>query len=193
MDKNNNNLLKDKKTIIKGKRFIGGYDDSTNVLNPYILNYYELKKSEYFSKLYINNDDNTINFITNNIKDKISLDENIYINPALLLSYEIFGKLCDTSVIYENKEFTVNDESGIDYEQIYCTVEYFIKSNFEDIKNNNKILSKFLHNLFYFKYKQISESEIDEFINKWFKNKEITSFYLDLGNDLEKYLSNKYD
>jgi hypothetical protein len=59
------------------------------------------------------------------------------------------------------------------------------------IKEYNKILSSIYLKLF--KNYNINIKEINKFIENWFKNNNINFFTLNLGNDLENYLSKKYE
>ena len=70
-------------------------------------------------------------------------------------------------------------------------INCFIRHNYKDLSKNNKILSSIYLKLF--KNYNINIKEINKFIENWFKNDNINSFTLNLGNDLENYLSKKYE
>lgn len=177
------------KIILKGNRSIT--NDNDIYLNPYTLNFIESTENEYISRPYVV--DNKLNFITKDRNKKIDLDSNIYFNPLLLLEFSNIFKIYDIYVFDDiNSKFIFLLETYT-YKTVNRIIESLIRENFNDLKNNNKILSKLFYNIFNYEYKNINENDITDFINNWFKTKTNNSFYLNLGNDLEKFLSNKYD
>jgi hypothetical protein len=57
----------------------------------------------------------------------------------------------------------------------------WIRFNFEDLKDNNRILINIYKKLSkHFKLKSINEDDLESKINKWFKNNSVDSFHLDL-------------
>ena len=58
--------------------------------------------------------------------------------------------------------------------------DFYIFVNFSNIKKNNGFLSKIYSDM----YNIPNNSKLSNFINNWFKNKQLTDFYFNLGHDI---------
>jgi len=59
-------------------------------------------------------------------------------------------------------------------------INIYIYVNFSSIKKNNGFLAKIYSDM----YKIPNNSKLSNFINNWFKNKKLSDFYFNLGNDI---------
>lgn len=183
--------LKDNRKI---KKFSLKVEKDEQVLNPLTLNLYinDKDKDIYITKYFFDKDKN-LEFKTN---DKIinSYDEKKFmLTPSLLISSSELLKIYE---IEDIGNFIKANLENNNFSFINRILNCWIRENFNDLKKNNQILINIYYQIFNNIInidKKIFENECKVFLNKWFKNKNIDSFFMDLGNDLEKYLSNKYD
>ena len=74
------------------------------------------------------------------------------------------------------------------YKYINRLINIWIKSNYNDLLNNNKILSS-IYEIINKKYwNNMMIDKMDEYIDNWFKTKKYDDFYFNLGNDLHDYM-----
>jgi len=113
------------------------------------------------------------------------------LTPSLLLPSSELLKIYEVKDINDFIKSNLEDNN---FSFINRILNCWIRENFNDLKKNNNILINIYYQIFNnIIDKKIFEKECKIFLNKWFKNKNIDTFFMDLGNDLEKYLSNKYD
>lgn len=141
----------------------------------------------YFSKFHLNN--NNLTTMTQNEKLKISNDS--MSTPAILIQQDDFLQMHQINNINDLSEYINNNDNLFDYNN--RLINCFIRVNFKDLSKNNKILSNIFLKLFKNYNYEIDIREINIFINDWFNNNNDSTFFLNLGNDLENYLSKKYE
>lgn len=85
------------------------------------------------------------------------------------------------------------------YDKINRVLNAWNKVNFDLLKLNNDFLENIYFNIKKKYWDNIKENDdivkkdIKKYIDSWFIKKNYEDFYFDLGNDLKKYLSKKYD
>lgn len=85
------------------------------------------------------------------------------------------------------------------YDTINRVLNAWNKVNFDLLKLNNNFLENIYLQIKKQYWKDIKEKDeiikkdIKKYIDSWFIKKNYDDFYFDLGNDLKKYLSKKYD
>ena len=110
--------------------------------------------------------------------------------PSLLINFEQYLK-------YYNFE-SINDilnmlDSNIIYHKKIRILNGWIRINFNDLKKNNKIISKFYVHLFRKHYDiEFDMEEINKLISSWFKKNEKNIFDIDLYQQIYCYLNKKY-
>jgi hypothetical protein len=157
-------------------------------LNPLTLTLFENTSNSvsYFSKFHFDND----KLITITKDKKLQISNNTMSTPTILIQQNDFLKIHQIHNINDLLEYINNNSDNLfDYNN--RLVNCFIRSNFKDLSKNNKILSNIFLKLF--KNYKIDVKEINKFIDDWFKNNNGNEFSLNLGNDLENYLSKKYE
>ncbi len=178
-----------KKNNFKGNRILK--DNSIEIkpgefeLNPLTLMITKntTKKNIYFSKFHFNND----KLSTTTFDKKIKLSNNEFMpTPSILIQSNDFLKIYDIYNINDLIDYINNNIDNI-FNSNNRIINCFIRSNYKDLSKNNKILSNIYLKLF--KNYKINIEELYSFINSWFKNNNPKSFYLDLGNDLQNYLT----
>jgi hypothetical protein len=70
------------------------------------------------------------------------------------------------------------------YQYINRILNIWIKSNFDDLLKNNKILVKIYNNIAK-AFWDLQLEELDSMIKKWFNNKKYDDFVFDLGQDIK--------
>lgn len=166
-------------------------------LNPLTLElvHNQDNKSIYFSKFYFEN--NKFTNITDDNTLKID-DNNTMLIPPILISYNEFLKLFEIFNIDDLLLYVNNNIDTITFNSINRIINCFIRDNFKNLSKNNKILID-IYLILFKKYDFAFSDEknlniyIEKFIIKWFRNNNSKSFFLNLGNDLEKFLSKKYE
>jgi hypothetical protein len=145
------------------------------------------------TKYYINNDNILDINKKHNCKDINSYESRkfmlypstVIVNNNILKIYNIvsFDDLFDKvkDLIKENNTFiTINR-----------IINCWIRNNYDDLKNKNKILIsiyKFIFNEFNPKF-EINDSELSELINNWFNSHTSSNFNLNLGKEIIKNLN----
>jgi len=181
--------LKDNRKL---KKYILKVEKDEQILNPLTLNLYINDKDEdiYITKYFFDKNKN-LEFKTN---DKInnSYDEKKFmLTPSLLLPSSELLKIYEVKDINDFIKSNLEDNN---FSFINRILNCWIRENFNDLKKNNNILINIYYQIFNnIIDKKLFEKECKLFLNKWFKNKNIDTFFMNLGNDFEKYLSNKYD
>ena len=112
----------------------------------------------------------------------ISSDNLLIINNIITFD-DLFSKV---------KEF-INDKK--EYSFINRIINSWIKSNFDDLKKKNTILVNLYIYLFKHFYSKLlydnddnNNKKIIHIIDKWFKEKKMDNFNLNLGDSIKKYL-----
>ena len=181
-----------KKNNYKGNRILK--DDSMEIkpgdigLDPLTLMITEniSKDSRYFSKFHFENNE----LITSSSDKKLKLSNNAMASPPILIPQTDFLKIHEINNISDFVEYIDNNiDNSFSYNN--RLINCFIRSNFKDLSKNNKILTNIYLKLF--KNYKTDIKEINKFIESWFKNNSDNSFFLNLGDDLENYLSKKYE
>jgi hypothetical protein len=109
--------------------------------------------------------------------------------PPLLIDF-------DQYLTYYKFE-SVNDilnliDSNDTFEKKKRILDAWIRKNFDDLKKNNKIVSKFYVYFFKKEFKiEFEMEEINNFIITWFKKNDKNIFHIDLYNQLYYYLKKK--
>jgi hypothetical protein len=167
-------------------------------LNPitleYILN--ESHKKVYFTKYTFDKDKNLK--ITSLNKDEAINNDNIMLVPSLLISTNNFLKIYDIENITELVNYIDKNLNLKSFNSLNRIINCWIRDNFDSLKKNNKILSSIYFKLFtkFLNYDIEEKNFIKDslsYINKWFKINNSKNFNLNLANDLEKFLSKKYE
>ena len=143
-------------------------------------------ESRFFSRFHFDNQE-----LINTTKDeKLKLsDDNFMATPPILIPQNEFLKIYNINDINDLiKYIDDNIDNLFDYNN--RIINSFIYSHYKDLIKNNKILTNIYLKLF--KNYKINKNDIDKFIKNWFKNNKNT-FSINLGNDLENYLSKKYE
>ena len=172
-----NRMLKDNYSQIEPGKFD---------LNPLTLQIIEnkTKKNIYFSKFHLN-DNNKLSTTTFDSKLKL-YDNEFMATPSILIQQNDFLKIYDKNNINDLINYIDNNIDNL-FSTNNRIINCFIRSNYKDLSKNNEILLNIYLKLF--KNYEINAQKMNDFINNWFKNNNPKSFYLDLGNDLQNYLS----
>jgi hypothetical protein len=144
------------------------------------------------TKYYINND-NIIDMDKNNYCKNINNYESrkFMLTPSSVIRYNDILKIYDIisfDDLFDKIKDLINDNTFITINRL---INCWIKSNFDDLKNKNKILVsiyKFIFNTYNPKL-QIDELELSKEINKWFKSQKNSNFYINLGEEIIKNLN----
>ena len=140
----------------------------------------------YFSKFHFDNKE----LLTTSTEKQMKIGNNSMATPPILIPQNDFLKIHEIYNINDLIEYINNNiDNSFNYNN--RLINCFIRSNFKDLSKNNKILSTIFLKLF--KNYKTDIKEINKFIENWFKNNSDNSFFLNLGNDLENYLSKKYE
>jgi hypothetical protein len=85
------------------------------------------------------------------------------------------------------------------FDSINRVINSWVRKNFDELKKNNDILSNIYFKIFSNYFPEIIPIEpifikkTQSYFKIWFEKKKYNSFNINLGNDLKKFLSNKYD
>lgn len=182
-----------KKNNFKGNRILK--NDSMEIkagdigLNPLTLMLIEnpTDNTIYFSKFHFDNN----KLSTTTVDKKLKLPNNNFMaTPPILIPQTDFLKIYEINDINDLIKY-IDDNIDNLFDNNNRIINCFIRSNYKDLSKNNKILSNIYLKLF--KNYKININEINKFIKNWFKNNNSNFFYLNLGKDLENYLSKKYE
>jgi len=186
--------LKDNRKI---KKYILKVKKNDIELNPLILKlYHNNTDDDIYITTYFFDKNNELRYDT---KEKINdnYDEKTFmLTPTLLLQSSELLKIYDVKDINEFIKFNLENNY---FSFINRILNCWIRENFNDLKKNNNILISIYYKIFnkFFTNininKKLFEKECNIFFYKWFKNKNSEIFNINLCNDLEKYLSNKYE
>ena len=145
------------------------------------------------TKYYMNNDNTLDVYKKNNCKDINNYESRkfmlypstVIISNEILKIYNIvlFDDLFD-----KIKDLVKDNNTFITINRI---INCWIRTNYDDLKNKNKILVsiyKFIFNEYNPRF-EINESELGEIINNWFKSHTSSNFNLNLGEEIIKNLN----
>ena len=144
------------------------------------------KNTTYYTKFHIDN--NSLTTVTEN--KNLKLNDNAMIAPPILIPSNDFLKIHNINNINDLIEY-INENVNENFDYNNRLINCFIRSNYKDLTKNNKILSNIYLKLF--KNYENDVIKINKFIERWFKNNNENSFFLNLGNDLKNYLSKQYE
>ena len=156
-------------------------------LNPLTLTIEKNESNDklvYFTKFHIFN--NTLQNISLDKSKKLNNTNKYMVLPPILLpstDFLLIHNIINVDDLYnyinDNLEFN-------DYEYNNRIINCFIRDNFNNLVKNNKILVDLYSKLL--NINSNNKKSVEKFINNWFKNNNSTSFFLNLGHDLEKFL-----
>ena len=144
-----------------------------------------LKKTMYFTKFHF--DDGKL--VTSSENKNLQISNDSMSAPPILISSSEFIKIHNINNINDLIEYINDNDENFHYNN--RLINCFIRSNYDDLTKNNKILTNIYLKLF--KNFKIDPKHVNNFIEIWFKNNNANSFFLNLGNDLKNYLSNQYE
>jgi hypothetical protein len=180
-----------KKYNYKGNRTI--QDDSMIIkpgetkLNPLTLTIEKNESTDinvYFTKFHIVN--NKIQNMSLDKSKKLNNASKYMILPPILIPSNDFLLMHNIINIDDLSNYINDNIEDNDYEYNNRIINCFIRENFSDLVKNNKILIDLYGKLFNIDLK--NKNSVEKFIYNWFKNNNPTSFFLNLGYDLEKFL-----
>uniref|UniRef100_A0A6C0DA09 Uncharacterized protein n=1 Tax=viral metagenome TaxID=1070528 RepID=A0A6C0DA09_9ZZZZ len=166
-----------------------------NGLNPISLQIETHKFPSQFTKYYYDND-NVLKNVAPYNKDNIVNDEDKFmLTPSLLLSSTELLFLYNINDITDLNTYIDENVENSYFDTINRIINCWIRNNFKDLKKNNSVLIPLYFKVFNKFYPKLvfNKDDCKTFINKWFSNNKDDSFYINLGFDLENYLSNKYE
>jgi hypothetical protein len=189
-----------KKINFKDKRIIKNKDFKINpgqiYLDPLTLN---INKNEeniplYLSNLYFNENKKLLNYKIDK-PNNYDISKNMF-TPSLLINTNDLLNLYNINYVDDLIEFVNNNINEKYFDFINRIINCWIRQNFNEIKNKNYFLIdiyvKLFKNYFNINNKLLYE-QINLYIVKWFKTKKFDDFNLNLGDNLIKYLANKYE
>lgn len=148
-------------------------------------------KSFYFTNPFINPETNQVEAIDIKKTKMLSYNNNPMLMPLILLNSSdllILYNIVDVNDLINYVDENINKQL---FDTVNRVVNCWIRENFKYLKKNNKILKKIYTKMF--KNYTITENDMDDFLEKWFKENNKDSFKIDLGGDFNKYLGNKYE
>ena len=175
------------------------------VIHPFNLNIIQVNDDKEIcpTNTYYDKKTKTLNDITDKCKkisdsDIISFMDKpyVYIDHSFLVE-EVF-RIKEVDEI--NKWIDNNNSKPSRY--IGRVINLWIKSNLKDLKKYDQllieILRKFISNKLFINNKKISKNDFNEkilpkFVKQWISKVDNEYFYFDIIDDLEKYLSNRYE
>jgi hypothetical protein len=153
------------------------------------------KNPLYLTKFFFDDNNNLINYKVEKPKNQNDASK-FMLTPSLLIDTNELLKLYGIIDITTLTEFIDNNIDDSYFRTMNRIINCWIRDNFNQLQKTNKILINIYVKLFT-KFYNINDktltNTIDLFIIKWFKNKNKDDFFLNLGDDLIKYLSNKYE
>lgn len=163
-------------------------------MHPNTLSLYLNENNNYIcpTKYYINND-NILDIDKNSNCKNINNYEarKFMLYPLTIIRYNDILKIYNIisfDDLFDKIKDLINDNTFITINRI---VNCWIKTNYDDLKNKNKVLVgvyKFIFN----KYNSeliIDESDLSKEINKWFKSQKNSNFNINLGEEIIKNLN----
>lgn len=177
-------------------------DSTTKYLNPTTLTIVRNNNNSCPTKMW-SDDKKNLTFTKvcdHNEKSKNQNLSNFMSVPYLNLPLEKILVIYDVEDIEKLESYVKkNIMENSYYDTINRVLNAWNKVNFDMLKLNND----FLENIYLQIKKQywndikekdeIIKKDIKKYIDSWFIKKNYDDFYFDLGNDLKKYLSKKYD
>jgi hypothetical protein len=166
-------------------------------LDPFTLEIGENTNNEsiYLTKYYFDDNKNLLNTTKN--KNNILLNDKFMLIPPLLISTNNFLKIYDINCLNELIIYIDKNLETKSYDSLNRIINCWIRDNFEDLKKNNKILCNIYFKIFnnFYNYKDEKDfiKNTSNYIEKWFNLNDKDNFKLNLGNDIKKYLSKKYE
>jgi len=168
-------------------------------LNPLSLNIYEniYNVPVYMTSYYFDNDKKLTNYTSEKPKEFIDMKK-IMLTPPLLINHNELLKIYNIYNINILIEFIDDNIETKLFDSLNRIINCWIRQNFNQLIKTNKILIPIYFKLF----KKFYNFNIDDnnfnkdiklYLIKWFKLKKSTDFFLNLGQDLINYLSNKYE
>jgi hypothetical protein len=140
----------------------------------------------YVTKFYFDDNFNLINYSLDKPTDNMNNKKNMLI-PSLVINYNELLKLYNINNIIEFINLNIDIKP---YAFINRILNCWIRQNFNDLNKNYKILIDIYFNVIdKFYKKQIDKNEINKYLKYWFKKKIKESFFLNLGDDIIKYLN----
>jgi hypothetical protein len=191
------------KINFKGKRIIKKenikIEPNEIFLNPLTLKIEENQKNEpiYLTSFHFNKENKLINYEKETPKNYID-DNKFMLTPPLLIHSNELLKIYNINDINNLIKFIdYNIETKL-FDSLNRIINCWIRENFNELVKNNKILIPLYLKLFrkFNSFKvddKIINKDIELFMIKWFKKKNSIEFKINLGMDLIKYLSNKYE
>jgi hypothetical protein len=148
--------------------------------------------NEYPTKYYIKNNKLFFKNITEkyNKKNKKELVKYMLYPSTVIMYNEILNlyNIISYDDLFDKIKELINLETP--YNTINRLINCWIRLNYKDLKKNNKILINIYIYIFEHYYPKIEldkDNVLDE-INKWFISNKQSTFNLDLGNEIMKYL-----
>lgn len=188
-----------------GKRIIKNISNEIisgdSLLDPNKLSYFynDHENNVCLTKFYLKN--NLIKNSSQQCSDK-SINEIIKLLsiPSLIIHYDTILEVYNIKSINDLISFI--DESikdNLTFTFINRVINSWIRQNFDDLKQFNKILIKINYIIFNFFFKILIISkekfykDTSKFISYWIENNNINNFNLNLIEELKKYLDKKYE
>jgi hypothetical protein len=139
----------------------------------------------YVTKFFFDDKFNLINYDLNKPNKDINEKKNMLI-PSLIIGYSELLKLYHVNNIDEFIESNIENKT---YNFLNRILNCWIRDNFDDLKKNHQILIDIYINIINKFYKNANNKKIINFLKIWFKKKNNDSFFINLGDDLIKYLN----
>lgn len=191
---------------MKKNIYINNSNLDTTVINRIIKNtQYKNLSSNIIDNIKKTNENKLINNTLVEKKNEKYIDnDNLIVNnllaQSMMISYDYLLNIYEINntddllkivlkLINEDKNFSFIDR----------IINGMIRLNYINLKKNNEILVDIYFIIFtkYFNYLVISKNKFNKhckkYINKWFKNNDNNSFFINLAIDLKKFLSIKYE
>jgi hypothetical protein len=185
MDKNNKNIYK-----IKSKNNITHPLTLSTIIN-------NTNKPKYIVPFNIDNNNNIL--LTSDVQTNLTLNNNNMLIPSTILDTNVLLKINNINTINDIIDYVNNNINTNQYDSINRVLNCWIRQNFDQLKKNNNILSDIYFKIFSIFFPENIPNETifvkksQSFFKIWFQKKKYNSFNINLGNDLKKFLSNKYD
>ena len=187
--KGNRNIKKENPEIKPEDKFL-------NPLNLFIETN-KLNDPMYVTSYYFDDDKNLTNYTLEKPKKYIDIKK-IMLTPPLLINHNELLKIYniyDTNILIE---FIDNNIETKLFDSLNRIINCWIRQNFNQLIKTNKILIPIYFKLFkkFYNFNVDDKNfnkDIELYLIKWFKLKKSTDFFINLGQDLINYLSNKYE
>jgi hypothetical protein len=142
-------------------------------------------KKLYITKFFFDDNFDLINYDLNKPKKNIDEKKNMLI-PSLIIDYNELLKLYKVENIIEFIDLNLENKT---YNFLNRILNCWIRENLNDLKKNHQILIDIYVNIINKFYKSVNREKIIKYLKVWFKKKNDDSFFINLGNDLIKYLN----